>query len=464
MVQKNILTEVNRVREIMGLSLLNEGGIPGLAGDFVRNVFGQTVEEASGKLRNVIGGLGGAIDDALADEIMDAFPRLLDDMNTWDTLSDTVRKGFMRAFREIPEISTEIYNNLLKKMDVSEDELAGAIDQMIYEGRKQGIELDYDAALAKLLNEEGVSLDAMDIISKNNRKIYDDLVSSGSNIVSPLTKRITSAEEALKLIEVDLGFPLAKLRKIEGMNKILNDAANAMIGKTIGETKKMTEEALAKITSNAKFKEAWVKYTNTPWENGKLQMQKILDFFVTDYEQTGGKLYWPFGGEDILDAAGNKKISIPRSALKTAKSFIAISFVTQVFDKWYNEGMSAYEAVTSELHEAWVGIAGFIGSEIFSSIQQARDEAGELTKEQAISSFSSTAEQLGKSIEEYDFTKIKRGVWRAVDFSDDPQDYAIIRHSGETHIMPWTSDLDGYSWDNLNDDWDKLKDKVTSSF
>lgn len=441
-----MLTEVNRMREIMGLSLLNEAGIPGLASDFIRTFFGDSVTGAAGKLSNAIGSVGTAISDELADDIMVAFPKLLDDVNTWDTLDDAVKKGFMRAFREIPEISAEIYNNILKQIDVTADEFAGAvIETMSSKG------LSYEEAVADILLESDVSDDVVDIIQKNLRKTYDDVISTGSNIVSPLTKRITSPEEALNMIERDLGFPLTKLRKIQGMNQILNKAADDMVGKTVGETKKSAEKALSKINANQEFKKAWEKYTNTPWQNGLANIQKVLDFFVTDYQQAGNKWYWPLGGEDILDAYGNKKISIPRSVLKSAKNFIAISFLVNVFDNWYSEGMSAYESVTSELHEAWVGIVSFLSLEFLKSIQSVRDEAGDLTIEQAKEAFKSTAENLGKSIDEYDFEKIKRGVWRAVDFSDDPQDYAIIRHRGETTIAPWSDDVEGYDLDNIGE-------------
>ena len=449
-----MLTEVNRMREIMGLSLLNETGVPGLAADFVRSFFGDSVTQAAGKLRNAIGSAGTAISDELANDIMDAFPKLMDDINTWDTLDDTLKKGFMRAFREIPEISAEIYKNILKQIDVTADEFAGSvIETMSSKG------LSYEEAVADILLESDVSDDVVDIIQKNLRKTYDEVISTGSNIVSPLTKRITSVEDALNLIERDLGFPLSKLRKIRGMNEVLNRAADDMVGKTVGETKKKAEETLSKITANKDFVKAWESYTNTNWQNAQAWLKRRLDAWVVDYEQTGNKWYWQFGGEDFVDAAGNKKVSIPRSAWKATKNFIAIAYVMSVYDNFMNKGMTIWKATTAELHEAFIGIVGFLAEEIFGYVSQKRDEAGDLTIEQAKEAFESTAEKLGKSMDDYDFEKIKRGVWRVIDFTDDPQDYAIIRYSGETTIAPWSSDLEGYDWDSLGDGsrWEEIK-------
>ena len=458
MKEQKLLTEINRMKEIMGLPLLKEG-IPGVFGDMMRTAFGATVEAATGKLQRVIGSIGAAIGDDLADELVSALPRLLDDVNVWDELSDPVRKGFMRVFREIPEMSQGIYDNILKQIDVTADEFAGAVIETM-----SSKNLSYEDAIIDILSAGEVSDDVADIVQKNLRKTYDEMVSTGSNIVNPLSKRITTVEEALQIIEADLGFPLSKLRKIKGMTKVLNDTARSMVGKTVGETKKMTEEALERIGANADFQKAWARYTNTPWQNFKSDAKRALDILVTDYQQEGIKWYWPFGGDDILDAAGNPILSLPRSAWKMTKNYAAIAFAINVWDNYVNKGMSFYEAGTSEIHEFFIGTFGVAWNEITGLIQSWRDERGELTIDQAKTAFEDTANQLGKSLEDYEFTKIKRGVWRAVDFSDNPQDYAIIRHDGETHIMPWTSDLDGFNWDSLGDGWDKISDKVTSVF
>jgi len=457
--EQKLLTEINRMKEIMGIPLLTEGGIPGFFGDMLRNAFGETVQTATSKLQRVVGNIGGAISDDLADELAAALPRLLDDVNVWDELSDPVRKGFMRVFREIPELSEGIFDNILKQVDVTADEFAGAVIETM-----SSKNLSYEDAVLDILSASEVSDDVADIVQKNLRKTYDEMVSTGSNIVNPLSKRITTMEEALQIIETDLGFPLAKLRKIKGMTKVINDTARSMVGKTVGETKKMTDEALERIGANADFQKAWTRYTNTTWQNFKSDAQQVLNKLVIDYQQEGTRWYWPFGGDDILDAAGNPIVSLPRSAWKMTKNFAAVAFVINLWDNYVNKGMSFYEAATSEIHEFFIGTFGVAWNEITGAIQSYRDERGELTIDQTKAAFEDTANQLGKSLEDYEFTKIKRGVWRAVDFSDDPQDYAIIRHDGETHIMPWTSDLDGFNWDNLGDEWDKISDKVTSVF
>jgi len=194
MKKNKLLNEVYRIKEIMGISLISEG-IPGATSDLIRSFFGNTVEAARGKASKIIGDLGTVIPDNLADEILDAFPRVLDNIEEYDNLSEPIKKGFMRIFREIPELSSEIYNNILKQIDTTADELSGAIDEIINQSKEAGQELDYNSALNKLLMDAEISPEVGDIISANHKKLYDEFINSGENIASPLSKRLRSESD-----------------------------------------------------------------------------------------------------------------------------------------------------------------------------------------------------------------------------------------------------------------------------
>lgn len=446
MKQKNVLLEINRMKEIMGLSLLNEAGIPGLASDMIRAAFGETTQTATQKLRTIVGDIGTSISDDLADEMVTAFPRLLDDLNVWDTLSDATRKGFMRVFAEIPEVADSIYKNILNQANVTADEFAKAVANKMDEAAEAGRQIDYNTAVKELLEEAGVEgADEVSVVlAKSGRKAYDDVVEAGSNIVSPLSRRIKTVAEAEAYFEELIGLPLKKLKTIPGMQAIITQTCQKMLGKTLDEINKMTRKALDEITSNPEYVKILNRANETNWETFVRNFNAVKDTLFIGYKKTGGKWYNPFSGEDLINSSDMRELSFLRTLSKTSTTYLTGSFLVNLVLGIFK----GYDAGTVVINAYDNSIGSLIGyfTNMFSEY---RDEQGDLTREEVIKAFTPIASQLGKSMDDYDFEEIQRGVFRAIDFSDNPQDYAIIKREGEIDMKPWTQEMENTNWTDV---------------
>jgi len=440
MKKNKLLNEVYRIKEIMGISLISEG-IPGATSDLIRSFFGNTVEAARGKASKIIGDLGTVIPDNLADEILDAFPRVLDNIEEYDNLSEPIKKGFMRIFREIPELSSEIYNNILKQIDTTADELSGAIDEIINQSKEAGQELDYNSALNKLLMDAEISPEVGDIISANHKKLYDEFINSGENIASPLSN-------------------IQELRQIPEIAPLLKKATDKMVGKTVGEIQKDFNKVIEEIQLNSNFKKFYETYFDTPWESFIKNIKSVANTaFIAD------KRNWiPFFGEGkfgqriINPDTGKIEKSIPSSVLKSLTIFLAADLSINVLKHYYGEGMTSGESVTLAFNDSYLSIIGAALGIVTKKVEEHRAEMGELTVDEVKSAFTPTVTALGRDINEYDFEKLSRGVWKVVDVDGDDNGvqthYVVIKHSGETTVVPFSA-TEGINWGSDLTDWIK---------
>jgi len=460
MKKNKLLNEVYRIKEIMGISLISEG-IPGATSDLIRSFFGNTVEAARGKASKIIGDLGTVIPNNLADEILDAFPRVLDNIEEYDNLSEPIKKGFMRIFREIPELSSEIYNNILKQIDTTADELSGAIDEIINQSKEAGQELDYNSALNKLLMDAEISPEVGDIISANHKKLYDEFINSGENIASPLSKRLRSESDVHAQILDALNVKyIQELRQIPEIAPLLKKATDKMVGKTVGEIQKDFNKVIDEIQLNPNFKKFYETYFDTPWESFIKNIKSVANTaFIAD------KRNWiPFFGEGkfgqriINPDTGKIEKSIPSSVLKSLTIFLAADLSINVLKHYYGEGMTSGESVTLAFNDSYLSIIGAALGIVTKKVEEHRAEMGELTVDEVKSAFTPTVTALGRDINEYDFEKLSRGVWKVVDVDGDDNGvqthYVVIKHSGETTVVPFSA-TEGINWGSDLTDWIK---------
>jgi ribonucleotide reductase alpha subunit len=120
--------------------------------------------------------------------------------------------------------------------------------------------------------------------------------------------------------------------------------------------------------------------------------------------------------------------------------------------------MTSGESVTLAFNDSYLSIIGAALGIVTKKVEEHRAEMGELTVDEVKSAFTPTVTALGRDINEYDFEKLSRGVWKVVDVDGDDNGvqthYVVIKHSGETTVVPFSA-TEGINWGSDLTDWIK---------
>ena len=195
---KKLQLEINRTKEIMKLPLLNEG-IPGVAGDLFRSFF-KTTDEAESLLSRYVRNAN------MDDGVVDDFIKVMDEPAIYDSLSAVRKRNLFRLISQIPDLSDEIFNGLLKTFSTDMDELNRAVYNLMNGPEK----LTYLQSMNKLFAEapEVISL----IINKHRKqfktynpsksaKVVDDVVDEVSDSLDDINATQVSDEDVLGSID-----------------------------------------------------------------------------------------------------------------------------------------------------------------------------------------------------------------------------------------------------------------------
>lgn len=134
--------EIKRFKEILELPLLNEG-IPGAVGNFF-NKFFPTTTDAVRQLNRI------ARETEIDSKVVDDFIRVLDDPDLYDQLTLIDKRNIIRLLSNVPELSDELFQNVLNTFDTSIDELNLAVYN--YMNRSEN-PLSYRQAINELFSE-----------------------------------------------------------------------------------------------------------------------------------------------------------------------------------------------------------------------------------------------------------------------------------------------------------------------
>jgi ribosomal protein S20 len=115
----DLILEINRLRVIMGIHLLNEG-LPGVTADLFARFF-KNAEEADRILTSV------ANKKRIDDSVVEDFIRIMDNPRVYDNLDLVQRRNIFKLLSNIPDLSDELYNGVLKTFDINVDELNTAV-------------------------------------------------------------------------------------------------------------------------------------------------------------------------------------------------------------------------------------------------------------------------------------------------------------------------------------------------
>jgi hypothetical protein len=302
------------------------------------------------------------------------------------------------------------------------------------------------------------NLDFLDGVPTINAKLVDDFEKSIREFVQtnkPAKKRFTSQQDVIKQISTDLNIPIEKLRTIPGVSAAMNRAARDMEGKTIGEVSKDFNRVLNEIQANPDFKKLNYRLSTTQIERMKNMISKMLISPQRKYGFFGGKIV-DENGVTVTSVSG----TITKSTFVFISLFLSLYLLIKTFYYWVIEGKEPGASVSKAAAESYGSIIGGI----LEKINEYRDEQGDLSIEESKILFEPTTKKLNKSIENFDFEKIGRGVVKVVDFSDvSPQDYVIVKDSGEVSIYPWTENMDSMDWTDLGSEtWKKIKSQLQS--
>lgn len=430
--KKKLISEVSRIQELMGKSVISEQPVPKL----LKNI----AELGDDVIKKIFKTFDSEVDNAV-----NAIKR-------GDTVSDDIIERLARNL-DFNAISKIIFDNKL---------LGPAFDSKIDESilflknnpdRYDSVIQQFDDTIDRLTYLEGSSPELIQSL-KNELKSRID---NGIESVSVLSKYFKTGEEVVNYVANSLNVAdISKLRQIKGVNPLLVDASNKLVGKTVGESQKELKKVIQDIQYNPDFQKFYETYFDTPLDVFTGKLKKIADsLFVAD------KRKYVFVGDKIINpATGKVEKDFAMSGLKTANSMLAINFLWNLFKNYLIEAQTAGEATTKAFNDSYASIIGTAFGLTLKNVSEYRAEMGDLTIDEVRAEFTPTAESLNKPIENYDFEKLSRGVWKVVDVdSENPTDYLVIKRSGEITIVPF-SEGQNINWSSDISQWLKgIKEK-----
>lgn len=430
--KKKLISEVSRIQELMGKSVISEQPVPKL----LKNI----AELGDDVIKKIFKTFDSEVDNAV-----NAIKR-------GDTVSDDIIERLARNL-DFNAISKIIFDNKL---------LGPAFDSKIDESilflknnpdRYDSVIQQFDDTIDRLTYLRGSSPELIQSL-KNELKSRID---NGIESVSVLSKYFKTGEEVVNYVANSLNVAdISKLRQIKGVNPLLVDASNKLVGKTVGESQKELKKVIQDIQYNPDFQKFYETYFDTPLDVFIGKLKKIADsLFVAD------KRKYVFVGDKIINpATGKVEKDFAMSGLKTANSMLAINFLWNLFKNYLIEAQTAGEATTKAFNDSYASIIGTAFGLTLKNVSEYRAEMGDLTIDEVRAEFTPTAESLNKPIENYDFEKLSRGVWKVVDVdSENPTDYLVIKRSGEITIVPF-SEGQNINWSSDISQWLKgIKEK-----
>lgn len=188
-----LLLEIKRFKEILELPLLNEG-IPGAVANFFNKYF-PTTTDAVRQLNRV------ASEAEIDSKVVDDFIRVLDDPDLYDQLTLIDKRNIIRLLSNVPELSDELFQNVLNTFDTNIDELNLAVYN--YMNRSEN-PLSYRQAINELFS---VAPELAPLIRKKHGEQFGDFIPP-SRTASPSTEIINSSKLANIGNTVWRNFPL----------------------------------------------------------------------------------------------------------------------------------------------------------------------------------------------------------------------------------------------------------------
>jgi len=430
--KKKLISEVSRIQELMGKSIISEQPVP--------------------KLLKSIAVLG--------DDVIKKIFKTFD--SDVDNAVNTIKRGETVSDDIIAKIARNLDFNAISKIIFDNKLLGPAFDSKIDESilfLKNNPDR-YDSVIQQFDD----TIDRLTYLRESPDELFESLknelksrIDNGIESVSVLSKYFKTGEEVVNYVANSLNVAdISKLRQIKGVNPLLVDASNKLVGKTVGESQKELKKVIQDIQYNADFQKFYETYFDTPLDVFTGKLEKIADFlFVAD------KRKYVFVGDKIINpATGKVEKDFALSGLKTANSILTINFLWNLFDNFILEAQPGGEAMTRAFNDSYASILSTAFGLTLKNISEYRAERGDLSIDEVMAAFTPTAKSLNKPIENYDFEKLSWGVWKVVDFdSENPTDYLVIKRSGEITIVPF-SEGQNVNWSSDISQWLKgIKEK-----
>lgn len=430
--KKKLISEVSRIQELMGKSIISEQPVPKL-------------------LKNIA---------VLGDDVIKKIFKTFD--SDVDNAVNTIKRGETVSDDIIAKIARNLDFNAISKIIFDNKLLGPAFDSKIDESilfLKNNPDR-YDSVIRQFDD----TIDRLTYLRESPDELFESLknelksrIDNGIESVSALSKYFKTGDEVVNYVANSLNVTdISKLRQIKGVSPKLVDAANKLVGKTIGESQKELKKVIDEIQYNPDFQKFYETYFDTPLDVFISKLKKVADYlFVAD------KRKYVFVGDKIINpATGKVETDFAMSGLKTANSMLAINFLWNLFKNYLIEAQTAGEATTKAFNDSYASIIGTAFGLTLKNVSEYRAEMGDLTIDEVRAEFTPTAESLNKPIENYDFEKLSRGVWKVVDVdSENPTDYLVIKRSGEITIVPF-SEGQNINWSSDISQWLKgIKEK-----
>jgi hypothetical protein len=435
--KKNLINEVSRIQQIMGKSIISEqAAVPKL-------------------LKNIA---------VLGDDVIKKIFKTFD--SDVDNAVNAIKRGDTVSDEIIQKIAKNLDFNAISKIIFDNKLLGPAFDSKIDESilfiknnpdSYDSVIQQFDDTIDRLTYLRGSPPELIQSL-KNELK---SIINNGIESVSALSKYFKTGDEVVNYVANSLNVTdISKLRQIKGVNPKLVEAANKLVGKTIDESQKELKKVIDEIQYNPDFQKFYETYFDTSKDVFISKLKKVADYlFVAD------KRKYVFVGDKIINpATGKVETDFAMSGLKTANSMLAINFLWNLFKNYLSEGQTAGEATANAFNDSYASILGTAFGLVLKSVGEHRAEMGDLTIDEVMAEFTPTAKSLNKPIENYDFEKLSRGVWKVVDVdSENPTDYLVIKRSGEITIVPF-SEGQNINWSSDISQWLKgIKEKYKTN-
>ena len=190
--KKEVLSEINRVNELMGLKLLTEGGIgTALRKKVVKNLGSSSDEVTQATFKTAARKAG------VPESVLDDINKILDNPDNADELYDALAPGakrqIMRTLAEVDEIASELYDSVLDEIGVAASDVTQALANKVRRFKSEADaagdvltdEQAYDKAVIELIGEGGPE-EVLVLFKKQNYKATMDVA---LNKVNKYTKR-----------------------------------------------------------------------------------------------------------------------------------------------------------------------------------------------------------------------------------------------------------------------------------
>lgn len=418
--EKKLILEISRLHQLMGTkSLLLENPVP----KFLKKLF-----------------------ITLGDDIVSTSSKILD--SEIDAGISKLKKGETVADDVIEKILMNLKFNNIAEIILDKKLLGSDFDLKIIQAidylknnpsQYRKVITKFDDVLDRIYYLQDSPIELIDALKQEIKTKIDNSL----KIPSPLKIVFETPEAVKKYFAETLNLPLDKLINVPGVNKILVDSANNMVGKSLGEVQEIVKTNIGSIESNVKFQEAFNKMNQTNKEKFMSFLNSMKEFLFVDKQKK-----YVFFGDRILDENGKPITNFTTSVFKTINTFLAGTMLVMVFNKWYRLGQTPGEAVTNGFNDSYLTIVGTLLGISVEKIKQKRDEFSLLTIEEAKKAFQTTATSIGKPDLEggWSFEEISRGVIKAVDYDQietNRIDYIIVKRGGKITILPF-AETKGY--------------------